>query len=74
MTEAIIIWTIYALPNDFPTQWIARPYRVERGHTQAEQHYLAADSLEALRAPLPPGLVRLDRMAGDDPVIVEVWL
>jgi hypothetical protein len=35
---------------------------------------LIRDSLEDIRAALPYGLTRIDRMEGDDPVIHEVWL
>jgi len=31
-------------------------------------------SLEATRSALPPGLHRLNRAPGDDPVIVETWM
>ena len=33
-----------------------------------------ADSLEQARAAIPRGLQRLDRLADDDPVIVETWI
>jgi len=40
----------------------------------ATEEIITAKTLDELRAQLPPGLYRLDRMPNDDAQIVEVWL
>jgi len=56
------------------TKYVARPHLTSSGGVRAFKHYMLADTLEAIRAMLPPGLVCIPRYVDDDPVIVEVWL
>lgn len=76
MADALDLWTVYRRPCDIPdAEFVARRYTIEPGRrTLADLEYLVAETIDELRAKLPPGLVRLDPMPGDDPVIVEVWL
>lgn len=68
-----VMWVIYHNPRDFPPgAYVARPWRNDK-HPDGDT-YLMADTLEKVRAMLPPGLTCLLRMPGDDPVIVEVWV
>jgi len=66
----LVLWVVYENPKDYPGQFVARP-GVTGGMGRA---VLLADSLDELRALLPPGLHRLERDPNDDPVVVEVWV
>jgi hypothetical protein len=68
------LWVIYDHPRDFPDAFVARRHTVGADGQKATQDKHEAQTLDALRALLPPGLVSIGRMAGDDPCIVEVWL
>jgi hypothetical protein len=67
----LAIWVVYDHPRDWPNYFVARQWLGETAtgnmilHTDLEQ---LRDMLEGL------GLVHLDRMEGDDPVILETWL
>lgn len=66
------LWVVYAHPADYPGDMVARLWD---GMTNtATPTVLRAPTLEELRRKLPPELDRLERLAADDPVIVEVWL
>lgn len=68
----LLIWTVYQSPSDHPGEFVARPHS---SRTPGPYNcHLAAPDLNALRALLPPGLIRFERSPGDDPVIVETWL
>lgn len=71
---AVAFWSVSWRTADHGDRFIARPFLVLAQRTYACSQHLAADTLDALRAKLPPGLARLDRDAGDDPTIIEVWL
>lgn len=73
--DTLAIWTIYAGPRDYPDHFVARKFLVGR-HNQAiaTQDMFVADSIEEVRALLPPGLIRLARTPSDDARIVESWL
>jgi hypothetical protein len=65
------IWVVYDHPLDWPDYFVARRWASE---TPTGDMILDKD-LERLRAALEArGLVHLDRMEGDDPVILETWL
>lgn len=70
------LWTIYARPSDYPDRFVARRYDVLRGHSEPVRTdvVVTASSLDEVRDMLPPGLCRMPRSPGDDPVIVETWL
>lgn len=71
---ALAVWVIYDHPSDHPDSFVLRPQFTARGGVQVSPLAWTADSIEALRAALPPGLVRMNRHPDDDPVIVEVWM
>jgi hypothetical protein len=71
---ALLIWTVYERPRDFPDHYIARPFYCSLGHTTPLPAHLQAASLESLRMLLPVGLTLLARSPGDDPSIVETWI
>lgn len=64
------MWVIYEEPPAFPNQYVARRYRsyVETGE------YVVGDTLNDVRAKLPPGLMRLERSSQDDPMVRESWI
>lgn len=63
-----IMWTVYGSPDKF----VARPCVTSDGFMPLPVH-LEAPTLEALRALLPAGLTRTDRLPDDDPVVIETW-
>jgi hypothetical protein len=63
-----LVWTVYGSPDKF----VARPCMTVGGTTPMPVH-LEAPTLEELRALLPPGLTRADRLPDDPPVVVETW-
>jgi hypothetical protein len=69
-----LMWTIYERPRDFPDKFVARPHFIGPGWSTPLSYQKVANSLEGVRAMLPPGLHRMERQRDDDPVIVETWL
>ena len=70
--QTLTMWTIYRDPDDYPGQYVARRWEARETPVATGDLHLA-DSLEAIRALIPPGLARLPRYDGDDPCIVETW-
>lgn len=74
MRDALVMWTVYSNPSDYPGRWVVRRARVYAGAVVPEATPVAVtDTLEAARAAIPPGLFRQPRYPEDDPVIAEVW-
>lgn len=73
--DALAIWTVYAGPLDYPDHFVARKFLVGC-HNQAiaTNDMFVADTIEEVRALLPPGLTRMARTPSDDVRIVESWL
>ena len=67
----ITIWTIYQSPSDYPDRWVLRAFDVPGG---PRQECVVCDTLDQVRACVPPGLFRLSRMPNDEPQIYETWL
>lgn len=69
------MWTVYFSPTDFPGKWVVRQSWIWPGGQiqQAENPAIVAKSLAEARKVIPKGLVRTDRHAEDDIVIIEVW-
>lgn len=63
-----LLWTVYGSPDKF----VARPCMTMGGVTPMPVH-LEAPTLDQLRALLPAGLTRTDRLPDDDPVVIETW-
>lgn len=75
------IWTVYWSPTDMPDKAVARPMFIGRTEPGAPESTmlvsracLVADTVEAVRALLPPDLFRMPRTTEDEPQIVESWL
>ena len=74
-SDELSIWTVYDHPRDYPDSWVARRSAISRTvGVVITADMFTADTLDELRALLPPGLYRLPRYPQDDPKIVEVWL
>lgn len=72
---ALAIWTVYDHPKDFPQEFVARRFSVDRHGSRPTDDVLTSTSLDLLRTELAGrGLTVINRMPGDDPKIVEVWL
>jgi len=75
VTGAVLaVWVIYDHPLDMPEHIVARRHDVLDDGPLATDHVLVGDTLDAVRAQLPPGLARIPRDRKDEPHIVEVWL
>ena len=73
------MWTVYCRPRDYPRHYVARRSEIRRNKALGSNVVPTADvrvapTLEQIRELIPPGLYRLDRMPGDAPHIVEVWM
>lgn len=69
------LWVVYKNPSDYPGKFVVRRQWASRaGEHKCVYPECVTDSLDKARSVIPGGLYRLDRMPGDDPVILEVWL
>lgn len=74
-TTAFFIWTVYDHPKDDPQVFVARKWAIGLGRICPTFIVMRSTDLEPLRTALRDrGLHRIDRAAGDDPVIVESWV
>jgi hypothetical protein len=64
-------WVVCSNPSDYPGKHTARPHSPTHG---AANFVLVTETLDDLRALLPPGLSRVVPGQGEDPVILEFWL
>jgi hypothetical protein len=72
--KVLTIWVIYQNPKDHPGKWVLRPQYATPQGIVADPGCAVGNTLEDVRACLPPGLVKLTRHVDDDPVIYETWL
>lgn len=72
--DRVSVWTVYDHPRDYPDAWVARRSEIGFGTVTHTADMFTADTLDELRALIPPGLVCVRRSPGDDPKIVEIWL
>jgi len=71
---ALVMYTVYCRPSDFPENFVVRRWAVTAGKVMAEAGlWCLAETLEGARGSIPQQLYRQERQPGDDPVIVEVW-
>ena len=72
--EQFHVWVIYDRPKDYPDGHIARLWTVTKDEIKATEETVTG-TLEHMRQVFAAkGLVHLDRMEGDDPIIVETWI
>lgn len=71
-------WVIYDHPRDYPTHVVVRCWMIHGdGQVEVTPEVWLRDDLDSAREVIAgnyPGGYRLPRAAGDDPVIVEVWI
>jgi hypothetical protein len=73
----ITFWVLYDHPRDYPQGYVLRAQWSKRGDPDvviADKIAWYAATLDELRAILPPGVVRMGPMPGDNPCIAEVWM
>lgn len=68
------MWIVYDHPKDYPAHFVARRWMILPAEALATADFFFAETLEGVRELLPPGLHRLPRAHGDEPVVAEVWL
>lgn len=69
----LVIWVVAGNTADYPGKFIARPMINDGRRVHAFNGHLEADSLEALRALLPPNLDGL-APTNHGRVFAEIWL
>lgn len=67
-------WIIYDHPKDYPDKFVVRRWDIEDGMTTPNSRCDLAGSLDDARLFIPPGMVRVPPLSGDDTVIAEVWI
>ncbi|MES2157510.1 MAG: hypothetical protein V4512_06870 [Pseudomonadota bacterium] len=70
----LTMWVITENPTDHPGRFVARQWIIGRNRTSATAEHHIADTLEQVRAMLPPFLTMIPRDSRDDRVIVESWI
>jgi hypothetical protein len=69
------LWVIYRKPPEFPKDYVARLFTVQRGELRPTAETRVAHTLIELRAELiGQGMVRMPRAQHDGQHIVESWL
>ena len=72
--DGLDIWVIYRRPRDLPgVEYAVRKQVAGAGGISISKEVFVALNLDGARRHIPPGLIRMDRQSGDDPVIVETW-
>jgi len=74
--DALILYTIYDHPKDFPHHYVVRPHAVTPGDVMPHGFSCLYNTLEEARADcIDNGAdTCLMREPDDDPVIIETWL
>jgi hypothetical protein len=68
------VWTIYRpVTREYPGKWVARMH-VALPEIKPTRFVMTHDTLEDLRALLPPGLIKAAADPSDLPEIEETWL
>jgi hypothetical protein len=74
VSPCVTIWTIYQNPDDYPDSWVLRGHEVLPGAWYPHRVCFVARTLDAVRAKLPPGTLRIGRAPDDHPSICESWV
>lgn len=77
MSEPFLsMWVVYNRPKNYPDFIVARRHDLLNDKTTvATNDAIFAPTVSAIRLHMmEKGLTKLDRLADDDPVIMEVWL
>ena len=74
---ASVIVTVYDHPQDFPHGYVARAHIIAHGGKSAyvsPMIYIGRETLDEVRAAIPPDMVKMIRHPQDDPVILETYV
>ena len=74
MANELFTYVVYFNPSDFPGRYVMRGFVNVDGEAKANAIAISGETIEKVRAHIPKGLYRMERMPGDDPAIVEVWI
>jgi len=74
--SALVMWTIYDRPTDFPEDYVARRWVIDaHGACATDRILVSKHDLQWLREQMiDMHLTVLPRSDGDAPCIVETWL
>lgn len=72
--QALIIWTVFDHPDDYPDVFMARKWLVVDGSYAPTHDVLTGPTLQSVRDQIPAGLCCFARSPEDNPAIVESWL
>lgn len=71
------MWNVYNKPLDFPESVVARKFLVAHWYApdgfKATDDVLVGNTVDEVRALLPPGLVCVPRSEKDESQVVESW-
>lgn len=73
MTSHLDIWVVYDRPQDYPGQVVARKWMALQGEVLATSVVITGNTVDDVRAQIPPGLFCQPRDENDDPHIIECW-
>ena len=74
---ASVIVTVYDHPQDFPHGYVARAHIIAYGGKTtyvSPMIYVGRETLDEVRAAIPPDMVKMIRHPQDDPVIIETYM
>ena len=73
--SALVMWTIYDHPADYPDSFVARRWVVDAQGARSTDRVLVSDDVNWLRRQfIEDGLSCLVRDARDDPAVMETWV
>lgn len=74
---ASVIVTVYDHPQDFPDGYVARAHIIAHGGKAvyaSHMIYIGRETIDEVRAAIPPDMVKMMRHPQDDPVIIETYV
>lgn len=74
---ASVLVTVYDHPQDFPHGYVARAHIIAHGGKSAyvsPMIYIGRETLDEVRAAIPPDMVKMIRHPQDDPAILETYI
>ena len=69
-SDDITIWVVFEDLPEFPNQYIAKRLRLDVDTGE----FVVGNTLNDVRAKLPPGLIRIERSKHDLPQVRESWI
>lgn len=73
--DALVMWTVYDHPSDFPNNIVARKILITAGEVKFTSEVILSNNIERIRRGMHQlGFTQLPRNEDDDPIIVETWV